>query len=216
MASSNTQFFLKQSLNVPALKQLSSIFWNPSLAVPVLELNSVEDLNLDLLKRNGVKCIVFDKDNTLSITYVDELHPSLAKKMAEIRAAFPRAVAILSNSVGTNNDVNFSGAIKTEQNMGIPVIRHANKKPGCLDEVMQHFRTCADPTIRPEQICVIGDRLLTDVVFANKFNMLSILVKPLSAIRDHPISTVLRFIERTFILPLVKLFAGKSNRTYVT
>lgn len=216
MASTNARFFLKQSINIPALKQLTSILWNPSLAVPTLELNSVDDLNLDFLKKNGVKCVVFDKDNTLSITYVDDLHPTLVAKMAEIRAAFPHAIAILSNSVGTSNDINFSGAIKTEQNMGIPVIRHANKKPGCLDEVMAHFRSCADPSIRPEEICVVGDRLLTDVVFANKFNMLSILVKPLSATQDHPIATVLRFIEMTFILPVVKFFSGRINRTLST
>ena len=65
MSMSSTRFFLKQSINVPALKQLSSIIWNPSLAVPTIELNSISELNLDQLKRNGVKCIIFDKDNTL-------------------------------------------------------------------------------------------------------------------------------------------------------
>ena len=40
-----------------------------------------------------------------------------------------------------------------------------------------HFRAAGDPSIQPEQICMIGDRLLTDVVFANKFKMLSILVR---------------------------------------
>lgn len=48
----------------------------------------------------------------------------------------PEAIAILSNSVGTEDDANFEGAKLTELEMGIPVIRHKLKKPACLDEVI--------------------------------------------------------------------------------
>lgn len=37
-----------------------------------------------------------------------------------------------------------------------------------------------------------GDRLLTDVVFANRFGMVSVLVAPLNHYRDHPVAVVLR------------------------
>ena len=80
--------------------------------------------------------------------------------MDEIKASFPQAVAILSNSVGTNDDIDHIGALETEQNMDIPVIRHASKKPACLDEVLQHFRENMQYDVQPEQICVVGDRYL--------------------------------------------------------
>ena len=38
----------------------------------------------------------------------------------------------------------------------------------------------------------VGDRLLTDVVFANQNNMISILVDPLSEVIDHPVAIVFR------------------------
>jgi phosphatidylglycerophosphatase GEP4 len=44
-------------------------------------------------------------------------------------------VAILSNSVGTADDVGHAMALATEAAMKIPVIRHQHKKPACLDEV---------------------------------------------------------------------------------
>ena len=40
--------------------------------------------------------------------------------------------------------------------------------------------------------CCSGDRLLTDVVFANRYGMLSVLVAPLSHTQDHPVAVVLR------------------------
>ena len=46
------------------------------------------------------------------------------------------AVSILSNSVGTEDDVGHVMADETERTMGIPVIRHKLKKPACLEEVI--------------------------------------------------------------------------------
>ena len=48
----------------------------------------------------------------------------------------PECIAILSNSVGTEDDFQFKGAMATELAMNIPVIRHKQKKPACLDEVV--------------------------------------------------------------------------------
>jgi predicted HAD superfamily phosphohydrolase YqeG len=39
----------------------------------------------------------------------------------------------------------------------------------------------------------IGDRLLTDVVFANVNGMKSVLVGPLSYVRDHPAAIFIRY-----------------------
>lgn len=47
----------------------------------------------------------------------------------------PECIAILSNSVGTEDDFQYKGALATEREMHIPVIRHKQKKPACLDEV---------------------------------------------------------------------------------
>jgi hypothetical protein len=58
--------FVKQAINIQALQQLANIFRSPVLALPNLQLRSVCDLDMSLPKANGIKCIVFDKDNTLS------------------------------------------------------------------------------------------------------------------------------------------------------
>jgi hypothetical protein len=48
---------------------------------------------------------------------------------------FPGKVAILSNSVGSSDDPSFLLATETENNLGIPVVRHGNKKPKCVGKV---------------------------------------------------------------------------------
>ena len=54
---------------------------------------------------------------------------------------------------------NSSGAVKTESSIGLSVIRHKQKKPACIDEVIQHFST-GETTVSPDEICVIGEILL--------------------------------------------------------
>ena len=41
-------------------------------------------------------------------------------------------------------------------------------------------------------LSIAGDRVLTDVVFANQYGMLSVLVAPLSLSKDHPIAVIIR------------------------
>lgn len=142
-AMSFSKFSLKQAVNMPAIKMFSSVLKEPSLCMPHEELTHLSELNLDRLKDKGIKYLVFDKDNTLCHTYSNELHYSTKAKIAECHREFPSSsIAILSNSVGTPDDVGFAGAVETEAGLGIPVIRHAHKKPGCIQEVQSALYSC--------------------------------------------------------------------------
>ena len=52
---------------------------------------------------------MFDKDNTLSLAFVDELHESVVDTMEKANKLFPGRVAILSNSVGSCDDKDYAG-----------------------------------------------------------------------------------------------------------
>jgi len=83
--------------------------------------------------------------------------------------------------------------------MGISVIRHDEKKPGGLNEVMDHFDNVDDPS----QICMVGDRLLTDIVFGNLYGMLTIHCLPLCSgkdnVKDNAIASIFRKTENTLL-----------------
>jgi len=65
MAPASTRFTLMQFVNLPGLKALGFIYTNPTYVLPDIHLPSVAKLDLDDLKARGIKCLVFDKDNTL-------------------------------------------------------------------------------------------------------------------------------------------------------
>ena len=148
----------------------------------------------------GITAIVFDKDNTLTAPYSLQTHPNAVAGLAAALSVFgPDRVAILSNSAGTTkDDPGYKEAIKIEQDMGIKVIRHYEKKPGGLGEVLAHFSL-----EEPQQICMVGDRLLTDIVFGNLYGMLTVHCLPLCKgadnAQDNTVSKYIRSIENTML-----------------
>lgn len=93
-------------INISAIKRLSSIITRPTLLLPTLQLNSLNDLNI---KQLNIDYLIFDKDNTISLTYEDEIFPSIKVKIDEIRIELKDQVAILSNSIGSCDDYQYLG-----------------------------------------------------------------------------------------------------------
>ena len=110
-------------------------------------------------------------------------------------------VAILSNSAGTKDDKHYEDAIMIEKEMGINVIRHDEKKPGGLKEVLEHFKD--QGVDDASQVCMVGDRLLTDVLFGNLYGMLTVHCLPLCSgeenKKDNKIANVIRKAENNIL-----------------
>lgn len=157
-------------------------------------------MNYASLKNDaGVLAIVFDKDNTLTSPYETSVHPAAASGLAQALEVFGKdKVAILSNSAGTRDDPDYTDAIAIEQALGVAVIRHHEKKPGGLDEVLQHFQLTD-----PATLCIVGDRILTDIVFGNLYGLLTVHTLPLcfgaANSRDNWTAKLLRPIENSFV-----------------
>jgi phosphatidylglycerophosphatase GEP4 len=124
----------------------------------------------------------------------------------------PTNILIVSNSSGLfSKDSTGNAADILERNTGVKVLRHAVAKPGCSDEIMSWFRMQSASghgeekggqkgsgvageagkgmeVTSPSQICVIGDRLFTDVVMANMMGARAIWIKE-GAVKDHGIVT---------------------------
>jgi phosphatidylglycerophosphatase GEP4 len=204
-------FLMKQSINLSSLRQLGKFIMNPRLLVPNYYFRSVNDLDMESLYMRGARYVIFDKDNTLTVPFEEFLDNSVKDVVTSLKnpqSKFYRRIAILSNSVGSSNDPDYQMAKETEQTLGIPVIRHFLKKPDCLKEVLEHFDATVGNrkgNVNPREIVIVGDRVLTDIVFGNMHNMLTVLVKPLTVRRDHPVSAIIRFLEINLLLPFVRL-----------
>ena len=162
---------------------------------------SHKEINYEALRDNaGIKAVVFDKDNTLTAPYETVVHPLAKFGLENALAVFGSSnVAILSNSAGTKDDPGYKDAMEIERDMGVAVIRHDEKKPGGLKEVMEHFDNVQDAS----EICMVGDRLLTDIVFGNLYGMLTVHCLPLCSgnenKRDNKIANSIRVTENAFL-----------------
>jgi phosphatidylglycerophosphatase GEP4 len=204
-----------QSINTKAIWTLATIVRRPSLLVPQLSVATVSDIDYVRLRElHGIRAIIYDKDHTLTAPYIDDMiHPAAQRGLQQADAVFGRSnIAILSNSAGTNDDVDQVAARTIEASLHIAVIRHAEKKPGGLSEVLRHFSNTSmttngtATTIDPRDICIVGDRILTDVVFGNLHGMYTIHTQALPLIdskndvdRDNWTARILRPMENALL-----------------
>ncbi|KAL3817493.1 hypothetical protein ACHAXA_007083 [Cyclostephanos tholiformis] len=234
-----------QSVNLKALTTLASVVRRPYLAAPHVFVPTISgkwfkgsrdskficmvlvriifhpntalsntDVSYEALRDHcGIKAVIFDKDNTLTAPYENSLHPRAKFGLQSALDAFGTDnVAILSNSAGTNDDPDFEDGREIEKSLGIAVIRHVEKKPGGIDEVMKHFPKVEDAS----QLCMVGDRLLTDVVFGNLHGMLTVHTLPLCTGKenknDNTIANFIRTLENKMMYG--DWWGGRKVRSY--
>ena len=169
---------------------------------PNIRVKSVNDINLDDLKNiSKIKYVIFDKDNTLTFPHDNKpANIDITKKINEFVQTFGKEnLAILSNSAGSRDDKNFVEANEIEKNFGIQVIKHENKKPRVYKEILDTFNIQNNNKVDNYNICMIGDRLLVDVIMGKEFNFFTILVDPLSNEKDNFVVKLARKIENWLI-----------------
>lgn len=155
--------------------------------------------------------------------------PELSEAWHDCKMKFGKEnVLIVSNSAGTSHD---AGDIKAEavtHHLGAPVLRHRALKPSysCIEDIRNYFASLPDP-VPDAQLVVIGDRIFTDVVLANR--MRSSLAPPSSSVLHRegdvrpsgPLSVfvakiwrresmVARYLEKATVR-LVEKFVGESE-----
>lgn len=102
----------------------------------------------------------------------------------------------MSNSAGTNRDIDGKEADLLEAATGVKVLRHRTRKPGCGAQILEYFYNAPDSNVTsPSQIAVVGDRIVTDVLMANMMGSWSIWLKD-GVVRDmNLVSFVARLID---------------------
>ena len=132
-------------------------------------------------KKNGIKCILPDLDNTIAPYKTKE--PD--KKLKELIASLERDFKIIILSNGTKRRVR---PFKEKLNVDSA---HSSKKPfkGKYKKIKELYK------FEENEIACIGDQLITDIYGANKLDITSILVNPLTE-HDYTITFVNRLIEK--------------------
>ena len=131
--------------------------------------NKVEEITIEFLKKNKIKALILDVDNTL-INYEKRLPEKVAKWARELKGQGIK-LYILSNTNQEEKVKRVANALE------IPYEYFAKKplKSGFL-KVQKSLNE------KPENIGVVGDQIFTDIIGGNRCKMFTILVDPIEPI----------------------------------
>lgn len=160
------------------------------LLTPDLHIESVFKLDLEELKKNNIKGLIIDIDNTLvswDIKYVTER----AKQWLLDLEKEGFKVCLVSNNT-KDRVVVFNEELK------LPAIHRALKpRIGAFKKAMKNIGTTAENT------AVIGDQIFTDVLGGNRIGLFTVLVVPIVG-KEFWWTTFMRKIERHILKIILK------------
>lgn len=136
------------------------------LLLPDLYVSSIQAIDLDQLKQQGIKGMITDLDNTLIEWNRPEATPELATWLKLVQHEGFQLV-VVSNNIEER-------VRRFCQPLGIPFISRARKPLAASFKKAQQMLG-----LERDEIVVIGDQLLTDVLGGNRLGFYTILVVPL-------------------------------------
>ena len=149
---------------------------------PNILLERVDKITIDFLKKNNLKALILDVDNTL-IDYYQNLSEEIIDWSKQMRKNGIK-LYILSN---TNKKQKVE---KVSKKMGDLPYKMFAKKPSKKG----FLKIQEELNLKPEEIAVVGDQIFTDVIGGNRSKMYTILVEPIDK-KDIIITAIKRPIE---------------------
>lgn len=150
--------------------------------VPSLYVPSIYSIDLELLRRRGIKGILFDLDNTLARWDDLEAPHQLIDWVERLKASGFRMVIVSNNN--RKRVADFTAPLK------VPYIARA-KKP----LLSAYRKALLLLQLKREEVAVVGDQLLTDILGGNRMGLYTILVVPVAP-TDGFVTRINRFVER--------------------
>ena len=161
------------------------------LFIPDVYQQSIYTINYKKLKKNGIKCLLFDLDNTIAPYKINEPDQNVKELFHRLEQDFK--VIIISNS-GKNRLRPFKEILNVD-------VAFSSKKPlkGKYKKILElyHFKI--------DEVACIGDQLLTDILGANRMGLTSILVNRVAKYEMFP-TRVNRFIEKRILKEALNLY----------
>lgn len=157
---------------------------------PTWMVESIYSITVEQLREKGIKAVLIDLDNTLIAWNQPEATKESIHWIKEIKEA-GMPVLILSNN---SND-----RIKK-----VAKILEVDYIPRSMKPTLRAFKLAEKKlNLSADEMVMIGDQLMTDILGANRYQLKSILVRPILA-SDAWNTKLNRFIEMKIMRALVK------------
>ncbi|HWR43658.1 YqeG family HAD IIIA-type phosphatase [Sporomusa sp.] len=137
------------------------------LLVPCMAVNTLYDINLDMLKQRGIRGIIFDLDNTIIPWNSPDLCPDMQFWLSQLSGEGFKLCLV------SNNGKKRVRQIATQ--CSAPFVARA------LKPSRTGFRQAVQVMgLTPAEVAVVGDQLFTDILGGNRLDLFTIWVKPLA------------------------------------
>ncbi len=168
--------------------------------IPDMYQKSIYHIDYDKLKADGIKCLLFDLDNTCVPQKVKSPSERLTVLFDKLRDMGFKVI-IFSNATKKRLTA-FKNALDVD-------CSYSSRKPLSYKfiKVMNKFNFDLSETV------IIGDQLFTDIYGGNKVGIKTILVNPMSTY-DLPFTRILRFFERKIMKRMSKKGVFKKGEYY--
>ncbi|GIP35892.1 YqeG family HAD IIIA-type phosphatase [Paenibacillus sp. J2TS4] len=151
--------------------------------IPKLQVESIYEIVLNDLWKDGIRGIITDLDNTLVGAKVPLATPELVEWLKYVQSLGFKVVIVSNN--------NETRVAKFAKPLNIPYI-HSARKPKNLP-----FRKALElMELKPEQTAMLGDQMLTDVLGGNRMGLYTIMVQPISLGDEGFFTRVNRRLEK--------------------
>ena len=150
---------------------------------PDYNLKSIYDIDLEDLKSQGIKALLFDLDSTLMGSKTGCYTPETLDWLDEVKKDF--FVGVVSNN---NNPAYMAKVLACSD---FPVVFEAHKPD---TKVAKKFMK--QYSLKPGTTCFVGDRPLTDIMCGKNLGCKTILVDSITADIEKPVVRFARWLER--------------------
>ena len=167
--------------------------------IPNMYKKNIYEVNYKKLKKEGIKCLLFDLDNTC-VPYHENIPDKRLKKLFSRLKKQGFTVIIFSNS--PNRRLKKFKDLEVDYNA-------SSLKPlsYSFNKIIKKYN------FKKEEICIIGDQLLTDIYGGNKVGIKTCLVDPITT-NEIFITKINRILENKKIKKLTKKGTLKKGEYY--
>lgn len=154
---------------------------------PDFNLKDIYEIDLRLLKEQGIKAILFDLDSTIMVSKSGKYHEKTEKWLELVSEDF--FIAVISN----NTKIEYLEKVQSVSNFKII----GNAKKPSTKAIKNLLNTI---NILPTEVVIVGDRPLTDILAGKLLGAKTILVGSINKENENHATRFVRWLERRFIL----------------
>ena len=167
--------------------------------LPDIYKKNIFDINYDKLKKKGIKCLIFDLDNTLALIDSVKVESNVKELITNLKKSF--LVIIVSNSPKRR-------VSKFSEDLDV------DSYPFALKPTIRTLKKIKSKyNLEPKNVAIIGDQFITDMGYGYKGNITKIFVDPL-AVKDLKITNINRYLEEKIMNKYSKNNLFKKGKYY--